>query len=77
MKNLHRLFAVVLSLGMLGAAACSGCSEKPEETSSSVSQPRSYQCGAGTHRVGNQCVGDTTTRAASTPTSTLSTSGNN
>lgn len=79
---LFRLSAVVLSLGMLGAAACSGCSETPEDTSatSAVSQPMSYQCGAGTVRQGNQCVRaastGTTSNSSSRPT-TLNTSGNN
>jgi len=78
MKNLHRLVAAILSLGMLGAAACSGCSQQPEtSTSSSVSQPMSYQCGAGTHRVGNQCVGNTVSSSSSRPASTINTSGNN
>ncbi|MBI2387079.1 MAG: hypothetical protein HYV14_13895 [Elusimicrobia bacterium] len=78
MKNLHRLFAVILSLGMLGAAACSGCSQQPEETSStSLSQPMSYKCGAGTHRVGNQCIGDTESSSSSKPATTLKTTGNN
>lgn len=77
MKNLNRLVAAILSLGMLGAAACSGCSQQPEtSTSGSVSQPMSYQCGAGTHRVGNQCVGNVTSSSSSRP-ATLSTSGNN
>lgn len=77
MKNLHRLFAVILSLGMLGAAACSGCSQQPETSSTSqVSQPMSYKCGQGTHREGNQCVGDNAVKSA-TKTSTLKTTGNN
>jgi hypothetical protein len=77
MKNLNRLFAVVLSLGMLGTAACTSCEDPEEEPTSTTSQPRSYQCGAGTTRVGNQCVGNTTSRNNSQPTSTLSTTGNN
>ncbi|MBI2789876.1 MAG: hypothetical protein HYX59_14470 [Elusimicrobia bacterium] len=76
MKNLHRLFAVILGLGMLGAAACSGCSQQPDTSSTSqVSQPLSYKCGQGTHREGNQCVGDNvSSKPAATP---LRTSGNN
>lgn len=78
MKNLHRLVAVILSLGMLGAAACSGCSQQPETSSTSTtSQPMSYQCGAGTHRVGNQCVGNVTSSGGSNRPATLSTGGNN
>ena len=58
-KSLLRLSAVVLSLGMLGAAACSGCSpSNTNNSNSAVMQPQSMHCGAYTHRVGNQCVGD-------------------
>lgn len=78
MKTLYRLSIVILGLGMLGAAACSGCSQQPEDSSSSsVSQPQSYHCGAGTHRVGNQCIGDTVSSSSSKPTTTLKTTGNN
>ena len=58
-KLLLRLSAVILSLGMLGAAACSGCSGSNTNNSNSAAmQPQSMNCGAYTHRVGNQCVGD-------------------
>lgn len=83
---LLRLSTVILSLGMLGAAACSGCSPSTTDTgsSSAVMQQQSMSCGAYTHRVGNQCVGDNvktgaTARSNSTKGSptTLNTSGNN
>lgn len=81
MRNLLRLSAVMLSLGMLGASACSSCSETPEDTSTdAVTAPHSFTCGAYTHRVGNQCVGDTVTNQSSsgnTSSSVLSTNGNN
>ncbi|MDD5303686.1 MAG: hypothetical protein PHS14_11330 [Elusimicrobia bacterium] len=74
---LLRLSAVILSLGMLGAAACSGCSQQPDTSSSSaVMQPQSYTCGPNTHRVGNQCVGNTAGTTAAHP-ATLNTTGNN
>ena len=80
-KLLIRLCTVILSLGMLGAAACSGCSAPEEDTSSSsVTQPQSMTCGAYTHRVGNQCVGNTSgtsARSTSGSPTTLNTSGNN
>lgn len=80
-KLLIRLCTVILSLGMLGAAACSGCSQTPEASSaaSQVQQPQSMNCGAYTHRVGNQCVGDNVTSSTSKSGSpkTLNTSGNN
>lgn len=80
-KILIRLSTVILSLGMLGAAACSGCSQTSDTSSSSaVMQQQSMNCGAYTHREGNQCVGNTTTTkntsTKGSPT-TLSTSGNN
>jgi hypothetical protein len=79
MKTLYRLSIVILGLGMLGAAACSGCSQQPSDSSSSssVSQPQSYHCGAGTHRVGNQCVGNTTSSTGANSVNTLKTTGNN
>lgn len=79
MKTLYRLSIVILGLGMLGAAACSGCSQQQTDSSSSssVSQPQSYTCGPGTHRSGNQCVGDTTSSTGSKSVSTLKTTGNN
>lgn len=79
-KLLLRLSTVILSLGMLGAAACSGCSQQPADSSSSPAmQQQSMNCGAYTHREGNQCVGNTSTRNTSTTGSptTLNTSGNN
>lgn len=82
---LLRLSTVVLGLGMLGAAACSGCSQGTTDTgsSSAVMQQQSMNCGAYTHRVGNQCVGDnvrsnnTATRRTTGSPTTLNTSGNN
>ena len=83
-KLLIRLCTVILSLGMLGAAACSGCMPSTTDSSSSaaaLSQPQSMVCGAYTHREGNQCVGDSTTSGTTSSTSakpkTLGTSGNN
>lgn len=82
MTTLLRLSAVMLSLGMLGAAACSSCSQPPADTSTtdmSVGQ-QSYRCGANTHLVGTQCIGDsvsTTTTAKKKVVTPLSTSGNN
>ncbi len=80
-KLLLRLSTVILSLGMLGAAACSGCSgETAEDASKSPAlQQQSMNCGAYTHREGNQCVGNTSTRSTRTTGSptTLGTNGNN
>ncbi len=79
-KILLRLSAVMLCAGMLGASACSGCSPQtpPDAKSDPALAPQSMVCGAYTHRVGNQCVGDTTTSSSSRGTpSTLNTSGNN
>lgn len=80
-KLLIRLSTVILSLGMLGAAACSGCSGAPADDGKGAAalQPQSMNCGAYTHREGNQCVGNTSTRNTSTTgsPSTLNTTGNN
>ena len=75
-----RLSAVILSLGMLGAAACSSCSGEPADTgtSSSGASQQTYVCGRGTHKVGNACVADS--RPANTQNTggnTLNTTGNN
>lgn len=80
-RLLLRLSAVTLSLGMLGAAACSSCSPQPTE---SAGDPylgqHSYTCGAGTHLAGNQCVGNSasanTASTANKPVA-INTSGNN
>lgn len=82
---LLRLATVILSLGMLGAAACSGCSPSTTDSSSSsaVMQQQSMNCGAYTHRVGNQCVGDNVKSNTATKKSTkgspttLNPNGNN
>lgn len=59
MKNLLRFSAVMLSLGMLSAAACSSCMPQIADTSSVTNPgPKSYTCGAYTHLEGTQCVGD-------------------
>lgn len=82
-KLLIRLSTVILSLGMLGAAACSGCmpSTPDAKEGSAVMQQQSMQCGAYTRRVGNQCVGDTANTPKKTSTTgsptTLGTNGNN
>ena len=63
-KLLLRLSTVILGLGMLGAAACSGCSQTSTDTASNPAfQQQSMNCGAYTHRVGNQCVADTQSSA--------------
>lgn len=64
----------MLGLGMLGATACSSCTPPPEDTTSTAAPPQSYSCGAGTHRVGNQCVGNI---APKTQAQAISTTGNN
>lgn len=80
MNILLRLSSVVLSLGMLGAAACSSCSPPPEEKSGPSLNGQSYTCGAGTRRVGNQCVANGVNGQPvqqGTRAGTLSTKGNN
>ena len=79
MKTLYRLSAGLLTLGMLGAAACSSCSPAPEDASKDATmQQQSYRCGPNTHREGNQCVGDTSTSSARrSQTTVLKTTGNN
>lgn len=74
----HRLTAVILSLGMLGAAACSACSPSTtnNNSSSTMEQP-SYTCGAGTHQVGMQCVGNSTTATGAPKAAPIKTGGNN
>jgi hypothetical protein len=79
-KLLLRLSAVILSLGMLGAAACSSCSGAPADTGSSDTgaSQQTYVCGRGTHKVGNACVADTqATSAQNVGGNTLNTTGNN
>lgn len=82
-KLLIRISTVILSLGMLGAAACSGCSQSTDTSSASSAaalQQQSMTCGAYTHRVGNQCVGNTTTTGTTSTKgspSTINTTGNN
>lgn len=57
--DLYKLSALALCLGMLGAAACSSCDDESEKKElDALSKPQSYSCGANTHRVGDQCVGD-------------------
>ena len=73
-KLLLRLSAVILSLGMLGAAACSGCSgDSSNSNKPAVMQQQSMHCGAYTHRVGNQCVGDSSGSGGSNGTSSRQT----
>lgn len=76
-KLLLRLSAVVLSLGMLGAAACSGCSQQLTGSSSTVPavSDLGYICGRDTHKVGNACVADRLSTSTNT-LSTTSTTGN-
>ncbi len=81
MKILLRLSAVSLALGMLGAAACSSCSQANtnDTNSNSVMQQQSMTCGQGTHLVGTQCVNNgttSTTSAASRTPVTLNSNGN-
>ena len=74
----HRLTAVILSFGMLGAAACSACSPStPDSKKSSVMEQPSYTCGTGTHREGNQCVGNSTTTQGTPKATPIKTGGNN
>lgn len=79
MTKIYRLSAVILSLGMLGAAACSSCSPQPTETSTvdPNAGQQSYTCGPNTRRVGNQCVGTVATQSAQNRPQTLNASGNN
>lgn len=79
MKNLYRLSAVLMTVGMLGAAACSSCSSTPEDASKDPAlQQQSYKCGPNTHREGNQCVGDATGASVrKSQTTVLKTTGNN
>ncbi|MEK7232550.1 MAG: hypothetical protein AAB268_01940 [Elusimicrobiota bacterium] len=70
-KLLLMLSAVILSLGMLGAAACSGCSEDDEETTKSSVQSNS--CGPNTHRVGNACEADSKSKDGDGTSDTLDT----
>lgn len=79
MKNLYRLSAALLTVGMLGAAACSSCSPAPADASKDPAlQQQSYRCGPNTHREGNQCVGDSTGNSAQkSQTTVLKTTGNN
>jgi hypothetical protein len=69
----------MLSLGMLGAAACSSCSPSTNSDNSNAAlAPASYTCGPNTHRSGNQCVGNTTTTTGTGGApKPLNTSGNN
>jgi hypothetical protein len=79
-KLLLRLSTVILSFGMLGAAACSSCSGVPAEDTSTAPAQQTYTCGRGTHKVGNACVADrlsTNTQGTGTNANTLSTNGNN
>ena len=55
MKQLLSLTAVSALVGILGAAACSGC-PPPEEASSSVPSGSQTRCGQGTVQRGNTCV---------------------
>lgn len=80
MKNLYRLSAALLTVGMLGAAACSSCSPAPADDAKNdpALQQQSYRCGPNTHREGNQCVGDTqSTSSRNASTKVLKTTGNN
>lgn len=79
MKNFYRLSAALLTVGMMGAAACSSCSPAPEDASSSPAmQQQSYRCGPNTHREGNQCVADAqSTSSRNAATKVLKTTGNN
>ena len=67
MKNLLRFSAATLVLGMLGATACSSCSQPPADASSNgVMAPVSMRCGPNTHLEGTQCVGDATNKSVNT-----------
>jgi ABC-type oligopeptide transport system substrate-binding subunit len=82
-KLLLRLSAGALVLGMLGASACTACSQGSEEStmSSPAMQQQSFTCGYGTHREGNACVANSqptggTSTQSNRPT-TLNTNNNN
>jgi len=66
----------MLGLGMMGAAACSSCTPPPEETKPKEYK-QSFTCGPGTHRVGNQCVGDIQPAASRPQGTAINSSGNN
>ena len=75
MKSLSLVVLAVVSFGALALSGCSGCSQQDTNTNTSTSNVGNISCGPGTHRVGNQCVGNaasTTNRPA-----TLNTTGNN
>lgn len=67
----------MLSVGMLGATACSSCMPPAEETKKPEEYKQSYTCGAGTHREGNQCVGDVRSTASRPQAAAIPASGNN
>jgi hypothetical protein len=57
MKNLLTLTAGLALVGILGAAACSGCPPPEEDSGSSGSSGGSQmRCGEGTVMRGNECV---------------------
>jgi len=61
MNNLFKLSLATLAFGaMLGASACTACMPQVPDTTTDNSTlgATSYRCGAGTHLVGTQCIGN-------------------
>lgn len=74
MKSFSLVALGVIAFGALSLSGCSGCMPPPEETETGTTAPQ-VTCGAGTRRVGNECVG--TNRSTSSQAVPLGTSGNN
>lgn len=74
MKSFSLVALGVIAFGALTLSGCSGCMPPPEETETTSSAP-SVTCGAGTRKVGNECVG--TNVSSSNRPGTINTTGNN
>lgn len=74
MKSLSLIVLAVVSFGALALSGCSGCSQE-ENTNTTTAAPPQVTCGAGTRKVGNQCVG--TAASSTNRANTLNTTGNN
>lgn len=75
MKSFSLVALGVIAFGALTLSGCSGCAPAEEETETGTTAP-SVTCGAGTRRVGNQCVG-TNVSSSNSGGNTLNTTGNN
>lgn len=75
MKSLSLIVLAGVTFGALALSGCSGCSQEDTTTSGSNYNAPQVTCGPGTHRVGNECVGNATS-TANRPTP-LSTTNNN